>query len=135
MAILCLLAETLQCFIDGKNESSSSGKVFTKFFLENEPFKSRFKGNQDLANRLYKHVRCGILHQAEITGGAKLWSVGPTIKEEDGLITVNRNKFYRGVLIAFENYLANLKMDDDNGRMLRIKFERKIGFIIRNALI
>ena len=134
MALLCLLGETLQCFIEGRDTSKGSTKqVFSRFLLNNEPLKTTFDGNLELAEAFYKHIRCGILHQAEITGGAKLWSIGPTIRVEHGKITVNRNKFYGAVLKVFEAYLVDLRKDNEKGMELRAHLEKKMTFIIKNS--
>ena len=92
--------------------------------LNNEPLKTTFGENLELAEAFYKHIRCGILHQAEITGGAKLWSIEPTIKVEHGKITVNRNKFYGAVLKVFEAYWS-ISKDNDKSMELRAHLREK----------
>ena len=66
MAINCLMIETLVSFRRGwLNTKKLSESAFCFFFDQEEEFSS-FRGH---ANDFYVHVRCGILHQAETTGG------------------------------------------------------------------
>ncbi len=70
MAILCLLVESLQCFVEGRGHSKSISKdVFVRFLSENEPFRTKPKFTPAIAGEIFTHFRCGILHQAEITDG------------------------------------------------------------------
>lgn len=75
VATSCLLMETLECFARGLADSSGvkGAELFRTFFnrdfvdgdlkiLRNEPF--------------YTHVRCGILHQGETTGGWRVQRQG-----------------------------------------------------------
>jgi hypothetical protein len=69
MAISCLLIETLQSFRQGwENTNGNSQLAFCQFFSTNESFKE-FRVH---SVQFYKNVRCGILHQAETTGGWKI---------------------------------------------------------------
>jgi hypothetical protein len=134
MAILCLLVESLQSFFEGKgNTQGISKSVFTRFFTENEPFKSRYKVTPDLAVHLYYHLRCGILHQAEVTGGSRLRSIGPTFRMTNGKLIINRTKFANAVFQIFDDYLKNLKADTPEGVALRINLEKKFTQIIANC--
>ncbi len=75
MASYCLLIETLQSFKKGWGDSDrKSGQLFEEFFKNNNNF-------EDLENKgreIYKHIRCGILHQGESTGG---WTITREKKE------------------------------------------------------
>jgi hypothetical protein len=66
MAINCLMIEALVSFRRGwPNTRNLSEAAFCFFFDLEEEF-SEFRGH---AHDFYVHVRCGILHQAETTGG------------------------------------------------------------------
>jgi hypothetical protein len=68
MAVSCLMIEALECFRQGWIDTKERGKgaqAFRLFFDTAEPLKE-FRG---YAPAFYTHVRCGILHQAETTGG------------------------------------------------------------------
>ena len=67
MAIVCLLIETYQSFVEGKTESAGRGKQTFRAFFENSASMNQFSvGKKDW---FYKNVRCGILHQAEVGDG------------------------------------------------------------------
>jgi hypothetical protein len=135
MAILCLLVESLQCFLEGRSHSKSLSKeLFVRFLTENEPFKTKLKFTPHVAGEVFTHFRCGILHQAEITGGARLRSVGPAVREKGGKIILNRTKFANGVFQYFEAYLVRLRGRDESGSKLRGNLKRKFDSIIANSV-
>jgi hypothetical protein len=69
IAISCLLIETLESFRQGWETSDGQHKAaFCFFFDATEPMKD-FRGH---SQEFYKHVRCGLLHQAETTGGWRI---------------------------------------------------------------
>ena len=128
LAIDCLLVETLGAFIDGLEDTDrKSGPTFCKFLTTRPLFSAYFTEN--LANRFYKEFRCGILHQAEVGGESKVWSVGPLVQVVDDRIIVNRNKFHEQLKAEFENYLAELR--DPKNADLRKNFCKKMDFISR----
>jgi hypothetical protein len=134
MAILCLLIETLQSFIEGKGHTQGKSKeMFIRFFTEDEPFKTKMKVTPEVATKIFYEIRCGILHQAEITGGSRLRCVGPTIKEVNGKLIINRTKFANGVGQAFELYVRSLREDTERGRMLRSNLEKKFAQVVANC--
>lgn len=65
MASACLMIEALESFWNGWRKSPNSPLAFCQFFDREARF-SPFRG---LAQEFYSHVRCGIFHQAETTGG------------------------------------------------------------------
>ena len=76
LAIDCLLVETLGAFIDGLEDTEGKSQAtFCTFLTTRALFSPDF--TEDLAKQFYKEFRCGILHQAEIGGDSKVWSVGP----------------------------------------------------------
>lgn len=134
MAILCLLVESLQCFLEGRSHSKSISKeLFVRFLSENEPFKTKLKFTPLIAGEVFTHFRCGILHQAEITGGARLRSVGPAVRAKSGKIILNRTKFANGLFQYFEAYLLRLRTRDEDGSRLRRNLKKKFDSIIANS--
>jgi hypothetical protein len=76
MAVSCLMIEALECFRQGWIDTKPRGKgamASRLFFDTAEPLKD-FRGH---AQAFYTHVRCGILHQAETTGGWIVSRSGP----------------------------------------------------------
>lgn len=65
MASACLMIEALESFWNGWRKSPNSALAFCQFFDREDRF-SRLRGH---AQEFYAHVRCGIMHQAETTGG------------------------------------------------------------------
>jgi hypothetical protein len=134
MAILCVLIESLQCFAEGKGNSKGISKeVFVRFLVENEPFKTKLKVTKDVAETIFVHVRCGILHQAEITGGTRLRAVGPAVKLKNGKLILNRTKFANGIFQFFEQYILELRKSGENGQRLRNNLKNKFETIIENC--
>ena len=72
MANCCLLIETIESFYRGWAKSRNELN-FMKFFTRDTRFKAF--ATDDIPTQFYKHIRCGILHQGETTGG---WSINRT---------------------------------------------------------
>lgn len=70
MANCCLLIETYESFYRGSKQVNNGTDAFCKFFNRSALF-SEFTGN-DTPSQFYKHIRCGILHQGETTGGWRI---------------------------------------------------------------
>jgi hypothetical protein len=66
MALNCLMIEALVSFRRGWPNTRNLSKTAFCFFFDREDEFSAFRG---YAHDFYVHVRCGILHQAETTGG------------------------------------------------------------------
>lgn len=92
MATCSLLIETIESFYRGwPTTSGKSELAFLKFFTRDPRF-SQF-ARYDLPSLFYKHIRCGILHQGETTGG---WFISrrssdPLLSRDSKLI--NASKF------------------------------------------
>ena len=70
LAIDCLLAETIQQFIDGiPDGDKQSGPLFRKF-LQGPRFQPEF--DEQARKDFYKDIRCGLLHQAE---AKRMWLI------------------------------------------------------------
>lgn len=101
MAICCLMIESLISFRRGWSATEENGdQVFAAFFGMHDEFGDL----EPVADRFYGHVRCGLLHQAETTGG---WR----IRRDSGLLfdagtkTVEADHFRDGVEAALAQVL------------------------------
>lgn len=128
LALDCLLVETLGAFLEGLEETTNRSKeIFCKFLTSRRQFNVAF--SQALAEKFYKEFRCGVLHQAEVGGTSKVWSVGPLVQIDGESIIVNRNEFHARLSAEFTEYLGELR-DQSNGQ-LRSHFRKKMNFIAR----
>lgn len=128
LAIDCLLVETLGAFLEGlENTEGDSKATFCKFLTTRPGFSADF--SDALAKKFYSEFRCGILHQAEVGGGSKVWSVGPLIREVAEALVVNRNEFHARLKTEFARYLDELR--DPRNRECRMRFRKKMNFIAR----
>jgi hypothetical protein len=129
MAIDCLLVETLGAFLAGlENTKGKSEETFCDFLTTRPLFKADF--TPALAAQVYSEFRCGILHQAEVYGGSRVWSVGALVRDDSGTLTINRTKFHEQLKAEFQNYLAELR--DPANTSLRDNFRKKMNFICRH---
>jgi hypothetical protein len=109
LGVSCLLLAALESFYQGwestektKTRPGRSKDAFRLFFSH----QWRFKTFQGHAEQFYKNVRCGILHQAETTGGWLIHRSGPLF-DEDNLI-VNATVFHRNLSGALDDYRREL---------------------------
>lgn len=131
IALDCLLVETLQQFIEGKDETpQTKGKEYFKKFLTTTHFKEYF--DEETAEMFYYKIRCGILHQAEIKGNSRIrMDTKELVKyseDKKGLI-INRKKFHEELKKVFDNYIN--KLEDSSNSKLRGNFKKKMDYICR----
>jgi hypothetical protein len=89
MAVSCLMIEALESFRQGWETSDRQSKAaFCFFFDASEPFKD-LRGH---AQAFYTHIRCGILHQAETTGGWRIRRDGGPLFDPAAL-TIDADRF------------------------------------------
>lgn len=130
MALDCLLIETLQQFYAGVQDTPiKKGRDYFITFLTRGTFGHFF--TQDLANKFYRDIRNGILHQAEIKGSSKISirTDSPLVNytsDKKGII-VNRKLFHQDLLLEFEDYVSRLR--DQGEKELRNNFRRKMDYI------
>ncbi len=112
MAVSCLMVESLESFWQGwENSDHKSKEAFRKFFDRH----SQFMAFRSHSTQFYKNVRCGILHQAETTGGWKI-----TRKETAPLFaaapspTINATLFLKQLQRALDGFRDTLKTADWN---------------------
>lgn len=124
MANCCLMIEALESFYQGwKATRNRSELAFCKFFDRVKLF-SDFHG---YTSPFYRNVRCGILHQAETTGGWKIRRNGPLF--DQGQLTINAAKFLKSLKKYLEEYCEWLKSADWNNerwKNLRTKMDALI---------
>lgn len=105
MANFCLLIETVESFKNGWRTSDGKGKqAFQTFFTDNQYFPElEGKGGE-----IYKHIRCGILHQGETTGGWKITRNSSSLVENK---TINAFKFLKKIELYLKSYRENLESE------------------------
>jgi hypothetical protein len=131
LAIDCLFIEGFQSFIDGLETTNGQSKKLFKKFLTSRPLLSEFFSTPEIAERFYVEFRCGILHQAEIHGSSRVWSVGPILRERAGSLIVNRTELHKRLKMEFENYLNDLK--SPSSTFLRSNLRQKMAFVCRDT--
>lgn len=129
MAICCLMIETLESFWQGWPDSDSHSRAaFQSFF--NRPEAGELGVFRKHSDQFYKHVRCGILHQAETTGGWRIRREGELFDASTRLI--NATSFLKELERSLEAYCLKLR-DSDWGSDLWKNFRRKMDAICRNC--
>jgi hypothetical protein len=130
MAVCCLVIEALESFHQGweSSEGKKSQLAFCSFFDREVEFHV-FKGN---AQPFYKHVRCGILHQAETTGG---WTT--TLMPGETMLTVNRlriqaDEFRKALSRALRKYTDAVSQAGPNDEIWK-NCKTKLNAIIKNC--
>jgi hypothetical protein len=136
MSLECLFIETLEQFYKGEIETGQgmSKKAFFIFFQRSPIFRRVFD-TQDKAAIFYRHIRCGLLHQAQTKKKSTIhihpneemlqW-VNPQ-KIEEGL-KIQRKLFHNEVVNIYNSYVEKLR-DKRNLDMIR-KFKRKMDYIV-----
>ena len=127
MAVCCLMIEALESFYNGwVNTEGRSERAFCSFFDRNEPLKD-FRGN---AKAFYKHVRCGILHQAETTGGWRIKRNGPLLDPDTR--TINAEKFLKELELSLKRYTGELEGADWDNKLWE-NFRTKMDAVCNNC--
>ncbi len=110
MAVGCLMVEALESFRQGWANTRDKGKAPFCSFFDAHPEFSEFHGH---AERFWKDVRCGILHQAETYGGWTLRRSGPLFDSQDRI--VNATEFLRRLGKVLKRYCRDLRGADWDG--------------------
>ena len=108
MANCCLLIETIESFRRGWAQSRNELN-FLKFFTREKEFKEF--ATDDIPTQFYKHIRCGILHQGETTGG---WSINrhSSYLLDKSKREINAVLFSERLKKALEGYRDELKVNE-----------------------
>lgn len=128
MANCCLLIETVESFYRGWPQSRNELN-FLKFFTRENEFKDF--ATDDIPTQFYKHIRCGILHQGETTGG---WRINRTSSEllDKSKKEINAFLFSERLKKSLENYRKALKTSDWNSSIWK-NLREKMKSIIKNC--
>lgn len=125
LAIGCLVIETLECFYQGLGDSTGkSRRCFRQFFARPTGLEV-FGGIPK--DWFYERIRCGILHQAEATGGWRILRSGPLLDEQQK--TINARKFMELLKQAVGDYATQLETNDE----LWANCRRKMAVICANC--
>lgn len=125
-SIDCLLAETIQQFIEGRESSEKPRNVF-KRFLERPRFQPYF-ATEKVRQDFWADIRCGLLHQAE---AKKQWLVRrdqPEMLKTVGTgYIIDVKRFHAALGASLEDYLAELCRPESDD--LRTKLWTKMDHI------
>ncbi len=131
MANCCLLIETIECFRHGWPETpGGKGSDLFRAFFDRQAGEMRFVPFKGKGPEFYKHVRCGILHQGETTGG---WLINRRTSTK--LLAgkdINARKFQKELTHALEKYCDELESAPWNDP-LWTAFRYKMNSIIANC--
>lgn len=107
IAICCLSIEAYESFKRGwENTKNRSELAFCSFF----DTEARFAVLQGLAATFYKHVRCGILHQVETTGGWRIHLKRQGAIFEPDTLIVNGEPFLEAMRLTVGDYADKLRL-------------------------
>lgn len=122
MAVACLMIEALESFRQGWDTSDKRSQAAFCFFFDSV---DEFKDVRGHGKDFYKHIRCGILHQAETTGGWRIRRDGSASFDPTAR-TVNAVRFVKTLRTFLDGFCARLKTDawdSDNWKNIRRKFD------------
>jgi hypothetical protein len=129
MAVSCLMIEALESFWQGLPNTKSKGAsrgAFASFFDRSDNLKEL----RPYAGEFYTHVRCGILHQAETTGGWKIRRRG--VLFHSNTLTLNAARFHDELGRCLDTYRSALEREPLDSP-LWIAFKTKMKAICRNC--
>jgi hypothetical protein len=127
MAVSCLMIESFESFYRGwKDTNRKSQKAFVDYFSRNQHF-GHLCNHPD---SFYIHVRCGILHQGETTGGWHIRRRGPLF--DDTTKTINATKFLRSVEKTLSDYCGELLHSDWDSKLWK-NLRRKMAAVCANC--
>ncbi|MHB8763187.1 MAG: hypothetical protein ACYDA8_02415 [Deferrisomatales bacterium] len=127
MAVSCLMIEALESFYQGWPDTRNKSELaFREFFDRN----ANFLFIKGYAGEFYKTVRCGILHQAETTGGWHIRREGAIFDQFTR--TINATKFIREIGVALDRYCQDLKTSQWEDAIVK-NLMRKMAAICNNC--
>lgn len=128
MAVSCLMIEALESFRRGWPHTSRRSELAFCSFFSWWPQFSMFSPH---SAEFFKHIRCGILHQAETTGGWRILRSGSLL--DPASRTINATAFLTALARVLDSYCSQLgdsPWDDEPWQCLR----RKMMAVCKNAL-
>ncbi|HIC8861879.1 TPA: hypothetical protein ACW7Y0_002886 [Aeromonas hydrophila] len=129
MAISCLVIESLISLKHGWKRTRRAGGIIFEEFFSTSHHLTDFTG---LGANFYQHIRCGILHQAETTGG---WRIRRNFSLPIVCVdtkTINATKFLSQLEKEFETFLSELA-EQDFSSLQWGKVIKKIDYIVANC--
>ena len=127
MAISCLMIEALESFYQGSKRTLVNGdRAFASFFNRDPEFEPL----RPLAREFYGHIRNGLLHQAETTGGWKIRRNGALFTPPTK--TINAVRFVNAVQRVLSAYCSDLEREAWNAHIWQA-LRKKMDAICRNA--
>lgn len=127
MAVCCLLMETLEAFRQGWEDTEGKSKQAFCFFIDANDELRALRGN---AQEFYEHVRCGILHQGETTGGWFIHCEGSLFNSATR--TMNATRFLLAMEKCLRRYCEELRKEDWDADLWR-KLRKKMSAVIVNC--
>jgi len=127
MAVSCLMIEALESFWCGWPDTEHRSQLAFCQFFQRTPALSAFFG---FVPQFYKNVRCGILHQAETTGGWHIERQGELF--EPKMLTINATKFHAEVGESLSAH-ARLLISSDWDSELWTNFRNKMKQVCKNC--
>lgn len=130
MAVSCLMIEAMESLLQGWPNTRKRGmgeEAFRSFFARPHGL-SAFA---ELSAEFYEHVRCGILHQGETTGGWGICRKGPLVAV--GTRTLNATRFQKGLVEYLDVCRDGLKQADWDGGLWQ-KVRHKMDAICQNCV-
>lgn len=131
MASCALCIETFAAFLNGDNETPAGKSVdgYKKVFQYAEDNNNSLADVKNQA--IYKHIRCGLLHQGETTGQFKITREKGN-KLFDGDKTINAYLFHKELVQLLRSYRDELVTAEYTGSLWD-NCRRKIRYIINNS--
>ena len=129
MAVSCLLIEAYETFRQGWPSSDGKSALAFCYFFDREDRFRDFKGS---SKQFYEHVRCGILHQGETTGGWQITrEVGKSLFDAPSL-TVHATAFHSLLAEVTDSYSESLKTVAEKSETWK-NFEKKMKATLDNC--
>jgi len=131
MAVSCLMIESLESFCRGwENSKGKSELAFCQFFDSHHQFDSLRGHSADY----YENVRCGILHQAETTGGWKITrKKGAPLFDPGPPPTINAALFLQQLRAVLDSFCEGLNTADWNSSEEWRNVRKKMKAVCKNC--
>jgi hypothetical protein len=89
-----------------------------------------FKGKRYLSKKFYEDFRNGLVHEGRIKNGSQFTYDISGIYCENDVMLINPEKFLNSINISFQNYISDLKMNEDKfekfKELLKNDFKKEI---------
>jgi hypothetical protein len=127
MAVSCLMIEVFQSFREGLGDTNGKSiRCFKLFFKSTKGFECF----TDYESKFYYNVRCGILHQAETTGGWKIYRKGVLFDKDN--LSINATLFLSHLKASLKEYQSQLENQDWDDELWK-NSRKKMAAVIDNC--